>query len=227
MILSGNLMYCIFKSVILYNRSSSHIYIIILNNIIILSSLQGDIGDQFYVIYRGSVSVSMTDDSGNEKYLISLGEGEVFGERALIKKEPRKANIIANGPVECYYLESLDFYSMLGEFVEKFNKMNEFRILRTASVFAKLSDYRLKGLMMSNNNNSSSSTSTTTTTTSTASNSSTPTSPKKLQQQQQLILSSQPKLTMHRMFSGQRMVNILYSKNVLLYLLNGLYYCIN
>ena len=105
---------------------------------------QGDIGDQFYVIYKGTVSVSMTDDSGNEKFLLDLGEGEVFGERALIKKEPRKANIVANGPVECYYLESQDFYSMLGEFVEKFTQMNEFRIIRSASVFDKLNDNRLK-----------------------------------------------------------------------------------
>ncbi len=108
---------------------------------------QGDLSDQFYVIYKGTVTVSRTDDSGNENVLIELKEGEVFGERALIKKEPRKANVIANGPVECYYLESQDFYSMLGEFVEKFNKMNEFRIIRSAKVFTKLSDGRLKELI--------------------------------------------------------------------------------
>ncbi len=66
----------------------------------------------------------------------------MFGEQALIKKEPRKANIVAVGPVECYYLESQDFYAMLGEFVEKFNKINEFRIIRSAKAFAKLSDQR-------------------------------------------------------------------------------------
>jgi CRP-like cAMP-binding protein len=108
---------------------------------------QGDIGEQFYVIHRGTVVVSKTDDGGNETVLITLGEGEVFGEQALIKKEPRKANIIAQGPVECYYLESHDFYAMLGEFVEKFNKINEFRIIRAARAFQKLSDTRLKGVM--------------------------------------------------------------------------------
>mmetsp|Transcript_19248 Transcript_19248/g.32206 ORF Transcript_19248/g.32206 Transcript_19248/m.32206 type:complete len:894 (+) Transcript_19248:43-2724(+) len=108
---------------------------------------QGDIGEIFYVIHRGTVVVSKTDDSGNENVLISLGEGEVFGEQALIKKEPRKANVVAQGPVECYYLESHDFYAMLGEFVEKFNKINEFRIIRSARAFTKLSDYRLKGLI--------------------------------------------------------------------------------
>lgn len=108
---------------------------------------QGDIGDQFYVIHRGTVAVSKTDDLGNENVLITLGEGEVFGEQALIKKEPRKANIVAVGPVECYYLESQDFYAMLGEFVEKFNKINEFRIIRSAKAFLKLSDNRLKSVM--------------------------------------------------------------------------------
>lgn len=107
---------------------------------------QGDLSDQFYVIFKGKVVVTRTDDSGNEHVLLELGEGEVFGERALIKKEPRKANVVASGAVECYYLESQDFYSMLGEFVEKFNKMNEFRILRSAKVFTKLSDFRLKEL---------------------------------------------------------------------------------
>ena len=38
---------------------------------------QGDIGEQFYVIFKGVVSVSMTDDLGNEKFLINLNEGEV------------------------------------------------------------------------------------------------------------------------------------------------------
>ena len=101
---------------------------------------------QCIILPVGTVSVSMTDDSGNTKFLTELGEGEVFGERALIKKEPRNANIVAKGPVECYYLESHAFYSMLGEFVEKFNKINEFRIFRSTAVLTKVSDSRLKTL---------------------------------------------------------------------------------
>lgn len=110
---------------------------------------QGDLSDEFYVIYKGKVVVSKTDDSGKEHILLELGEGEVFGERALIKKEPRGANIICNGPVECYFLESQDFYSMLGSFVEKFNKMNEFRIIRSAKIFSPLNDEKLKELINS------------------------------------------------------------------------------
>jgi CRP-like cAMP-binding protein len=42
---------------------------------------QGDIGDIFYVISRGTVNVTKTDDNGNENVLITLSEGEVFGEQ--------------------------------------------------------------------------------------------------------------------------------------------------
>lgn len=105
---------------------------------------QGDVGDNFFVVYRGRVVVSKTDDSGNENDIVKLGEGEVFGELALIKKEPRKANVRALGPVECYYLESHDFHLMLGDFVEQFNKMNEFRIIRLAEVLLRLSKARLE-----------------------------------------------------------------------------------
>eukprot|EP01036_Dinobryon_divergens_P032797 gene32797-42457_t len=37
---------------------------------------QGDIGEKFYVIFKGKVIVTMTDDNGNSKFLIELGEGE-------------------------------------------------------------------------------------------------------------------------------------------------------
>eukprot|EP00597_Dinobryon_sp_UTEXLB2267_P004373 CAMPEP_0170075284 /NCGR_PEP_ID=MMETSP0019_2-20121128/12445_1 /TAXON_ID=98059 /ORGANISM="Dinobryon sp., Strain UTEXLB2267" /LENGTH=583 /DNA_ID=CAMNT_0010286147 /DNA_START=786 /DNA_END=2537 /DNA_ORIENTATION=- len=89
----------------------------------------------------------MTDDRGNSKFLIELGEGEVFGERALIKKEPRKANVIANGFVECYYLDSNNFYSMLGEFVDDFNRINDLRNVKSLTMFKSLNDKRLRELM--------------------------------------------------------------------------------
>lgn len=40
---------------------------------------EGDIGEKFFVLFRGRVTVTMTDDRGNSKFLIELGEGEVFG----------------------------------------------------------------------------------------------------------------------------------------------------
>ena len=66
---------------------------------------QGEIGEQFYVIFRGEVRITSTGDDGEETLLLTLKEGNVFGERAIIKKEPRAANVIADGPVECYFLD--------------------------------------------------------------------------------------------------------------------------
>ena len=105
---------------------------------------QGEIGEEFFVIYRGEVRVTKTGDDGKETKLVCLYEGDVFGERALIKKEPRAANIIAQGPVECYHLDRNNFLLMLGGLIDRMNQMNEFRILRGAALFQGLNDKRLK-----------------------------------------------------------------------------------
>jgi CRP/FNR family transcriptional regulator, cyclic AMP receptor protein len=51
----------------------------------------GEHGDEFYVVKSGTVSVRL----GN-RTLQTLGEGEVFGEMALIDSGPRSATVIAD-----------------------------------------------------------------------------------------------------------------------------------
>lgn len=49
---------------------------------------QGEIGDRLYVISRGTVRVTITSDNNDQETVLNkLSEGEIFGERALIKKE--------------------------------------------------------------------------------------------------------------------------------------------
>ncbi|CBN75350.1 conserved unknown protein [Ectocarpus siliculosus] len=43
-----------------------------------------------------------------------LGKSEFFGERALLKNEPRAANVIGVGYVDCLVLERADFINLLG-----------------------------------------------------------------------------------------------------------------
>lgn len=105
---------------------------------------QGELGEHFFVIFKGSVRCTRTGDNGEETELVVLSEGDVFGERALIKKEPRAANVIAFGNVECYYLDRSNFNLMLGGLIDRLNQINEFRILRGASALQGLSDRRLK-----------------------------------------------------------------------------------
>ena len=104
---------------------------------------QGEIGEHFFVIYKGKVRITKTGDDGREIPLLTLNEGNVFGERALIKKEPRAANVIASGTAECYSLAKDDFASMLGGIVEQMNELNTVRILRSAATFSELTDRSL------------------------------------------------------------------------------------
>ena len=41
--------------------------------------------------------------------LMELGPGDFFGERALLNKDPRAANVVAKGKVECLVLDRQTF----------------------------------------------------------------------------------------------------------------------
>jgi hypothetical protein len=107
---------------------------------------QGDIGEHFYIVYEGSVLVTKTGDDGVEINQFELKKDNIFGERALIRKEPRARNIRAVGNVECLMLGSSEFSSMLGNVVEEMNSLNEFRILRELDIFRNVNDPKLKYL---------------------------------------------------------------------------------
>ena len=55
---------------------------------------EGDAGSQMYVVYSGQVHLTRAVN-GVETFLKSLGEGEIFGEMALIDHLPRSASVIA------------------------------------------------------------------------------------------------------------------------------------
>ncbi|MBT7857553.1 MAG: peptidase domain-containing ABC transporter, partial [Nitrospinaceae bacterium] len=56
---------------------------------------EGDPGDSFYVIFNGRARVLGVGADGGELTLITLSRGDFFGERALVKGEPRSATIRA------------------------------------------------------------------------------------------------------------------------------------
>lgn len=76
---------------------------------------QGEEGSRFYIINEGEVKCTRSDANGQEEELIRLTPQEFFGERALITNEPRKANVIALGPVECLVLERKNFQALLSD----------------------------------------------------------------------------------------------------------------
>jgi putative ABC transport system ATP-binding protein len=70
---------------------------------------QGEEGDKFYLIRRGSVDVIVDHDKPTAKALARLGEGDFFGEMALLRDEKRNATVIAREPVETLTLGKRDF----------------------------------------------------------------------------------------------------------------------
>lgn len=77
---------------------------------------QGDVGDRFYLIRRGSVDIVMTAPVGAPpRKVATLADGEFFGERALLTGEPRNATVVAREEVETYTLDQEDFKAALDE----------------------------------------------------------------------------------------------------------------
>ncbi|GAB4293070.1 MAG: hypothetical protein Kow0090_07250 [Myxococcota bacterium] len=70
---------------------------------------QGDKGDKFYSVRKGSVAVIVEDETGYMKQVATLGGGDGFGEIALLSDTPRTAHIRANDDVELFSLERTVF----------------------------------------------------------------------------------------------------------------------
>ena len=76
---------------------------------------QGEEGDAFYVIKKGKVDVWMKKERGSQKqWVAELGEGQFFGEKALLTKEVRNADCIAKTHVECLMVDKESFEQSLG-----------------------------------------------------------------------------------------------------------------
>jgi small-conductance mechanosensitive channel/CRP-like cAMP-binding protein len=54
----------------------------------------GEAGDSMFVVNRGAVEVRVSD-GGQPRTVASLGEGDFFGEMALLTGQPRAANVVA------------------------------------------------------------------------------------------------------------------------------------
>jgi ATP-binding cassette, subfamily B, bacterial len=63
---------------------------------------QGDIGDRFFLLARGMAEVFRIDENGEEQSLAILGDGDSFGEIALLAERPRTATVRAM--LECTVL---------------------------------------------------------------------------------------------------------------------------
>ena len=66
---------------------------------------QDEEGDEAYVIRRGRVEVIVEDELGESRTVAQLGEGDFFGELALLEDAPRSATVKAINEVEVLLLD--------------------------------------------------------------------------------------------------------------------------
>ena len=74
---------------------------------------QGQPGDAFYVLVRGRVAVAIVAPDGREVVLNTLGEGDHFGEMALLDDAPRSASVIAQEKSDLAILSRAVFLDLL------------------------------------------------------------------------------------------------------------------
>lgn len=108
---------------------------------------QGEQGDCFYIIEEGEVKCTQTKTLGRAIELLTLKEGDYFGEMALMLNETRHANCIAIGStVKCLSLDRDRFGILLGPVQNLLIARMRTRILQSVPLLSKLSDAKLTKL---------------------------------------------------------------------------------
>jgi len=76
---------------------------------------QGEDGDYYYIIKSGKCKVTRNSKTGSELTLATLGNGDAFGEEALLSEAKRNANIIMTTSGAVMRLSKEDFNELLKE----------------------------------------------------------------------------------------------------------------
>lgn len=87
---------------------------------------QGDVGDYLYMILSGKVEVLI-----DGKEISCLGQGEFFGEMALLEKKPRSATIRCKEATDLLAIPRDEFGILTSSFAELKKKFNEMAKTRT------------------------------------------------------------------------------------------------
>lgn len=74
---------------------------------------EDDPGDALYIVLQGQVKVVLIGEDGREVILSILGDGDFFGEMALIDEQPRSAHVIAMEESNLLVLHRDDFHRTL------------------------------------------------------------------------------------------------------------------
>lgn len=75
--------------------------------------LQGDPGDEMYLVLEGRIRIAAESSSGREVTLAMMRDGGFFGDMALLDGQPRSASAYAESACHTLMLRRIDFHSYL------------------------------------------------------------------------------------------------------------------
>jgi ATP-binding cassette subfamily B protein len=76
---------------------------------------QGDPGDRFYIIARGTVAVTRSHHGGDRQHVAVLQDGDHFGEIALLEGGPRTSTVSSLQPTVVLTLSRESFHEVLAQ----------------------------------------------------------------------------------------------------------------
>jgi CRP/FNR family cyclic AMP-dependent transcriptional regulator len=98
---------------------------------------ENDESVEMFIIIQGLVEIRKSTGLSSNKILATLQKGDMFGEMAIIEKQPRSATAVAVQPTRVLVLNEKLYDSMLGsnpDFARKMNKVLSERIRRADSI---------------------------------------------------------------------------------------------
>jgi CRP/FNR family transcriptional regulator, cyclic AMP receptor protein len=96
-----------------------------------------DEGNEMFIIIQGTVEIRKSTGPSSSKILSTLQKGDMFGEMAIIEKQPRSATAVAVLPTKVLVLNEKLYESMIGsnpDFARKMNRVLSERIRRADSI---------------------------------------------------------------------------------------------
>lgn len=74
---------------------------------------QNHAGDKMYIITHGQVEIRLDNGSGGKHTTLYLGQGQIFGEMALLDQGPRSASVLAvEDETEVYAITAGEFLAL-------------------------------------------------------------------------------------------------------------------
>jgi CRP/FNR family transcriptional regulator, cyclic AMP receptor protein len=98
---------------------------------------ENDEGNEMFIIIQGVVEIRKSTGPSSSKILTTLKSGDMFGEMAIIEKQPRSAAAVATLPTKVLVLNEKLYDSMIGsnpDFARKMNKVLSERIRRADAI---------------------------------------------------------------------------------------------